>query len=728
MPFCNLVLNSESKHIQEFARSRVGIDAYAWLHKGTFSCAMEICRGNQTRAYVDYCVNRIRMLLYFNVTPVLVFDGADLPMKADTHAERRGVREKALAEAEAAYAKGDRTKAAQLYQRACPVTSEMARHVIRRCRQMNVEYVVAPFEADAQLAWMMHVGHIDSIITEDSDLLVYGASKIFFKMDKQGHGDLFQSKNLPSLRKISLANFTEDMIVCMCVCAGCDFFKGVHGLGILKAHAIVRKHRTMSRIISAILRDNRYRVSKTFTADFARACLVFRHQTVFNVRTGETVSLRPLSESMLSSLPNGVILKNGDGVSDLSFLGRQLDSSVAKLVAEGCVHPRSLKEYDEPLDIVERPLVVSKPNSILHQPVRTVVQSKPPSGFQVAGTSGSTTKTPRQSVLSVPPPTSSYSEAKTLQQRTPNLKQRLGAPKSRFGGAAVFDPIREAQKFRATNKPYVSRKSPARTPGIWKKFQSEGHSQRTSPVAGSTNLESDPNLGSDEVPIDSIADKLDFESKGVTRKLTMTGKAEQAQDAPALKRPRHLSHLSKTMEVNRMTDKSATVPSTVALELRREVVQPPSPDHDSFQLFNEIDEFSRDGSNEIEARANKAPFTETPSRYNSSPATSTTSSRKSLPVMSLIRKSGLPRDGKQCLRRSRFFTSSQGETAAPSSYDGNRKNDLKRKDLQISGGSQAALALTRENAERSPVQFDNSRRGAAGKKVMAYPAARTGDQ
>lgn len=688
---------------------------------------MEICRGNQTRAYVDYCVNRIRMLLHFNVTPVLVFDGADLPMKADTHADRRGVREKAWADAEAAYAKGDRTKAAQFYQRACPVTSEMARHVIRQCRQMNIEYVVAPFEADAQLAWMMHVGHIDSIITEDSDLLVYGTSRIFFKMDKQGQGDLFQSKNLPSLQKISLANFTEDMIVYMCVCAGCDFFKGVHGLGILKAHAIVRRHRTLSRIIRAILLDNRYRVSKTFTADFARACLVFRHQTVFDIRTGETVSLRPLSESILSSLPNGVILKNDDGVSDLSFLGRQLDSSIAKLVAQGCVHPRSLKEYDEPLDIVERPLVLRKPNSILHQPVRTAVQSKPPSGFQVAGTSGSTIKTSRRSTLMIPPPTSPHSEAKTSLQRTPNLKQRLAVPKSRFGGAAVFDPIREAQKFSATNKLYVPRKSSTRTSGIWEKFQSEGRSQEPSPVAGSTNLESDPNPESDEVLIDSIADKPDYGSKRVTRKITMTGEAEEVQDIPAPKRPRHLSPLPKKMDVNIMADKTATVSPKSALERHSEVIQPPSPDHDSFQLFNEIDEFSKDGLNK-EARENQELSAETPSRRKSAPDTSTMTRRKSLPASALIRKSGLPRDGKQCLRKSRFFKCSQGETAAPSNYDGNPKNDSIRKVLQVPGGSQAAVALSRENAARNPAQFDNSRRGATGKKVMSHPAARTGDQ
>jgi exonuclease-1 len=45
-------------------------------------------------------------------------------------------------------------------------------------RQMNVEYVVAPYEADAQLAFFGLHGHVDLVITEDSDLIAYGCPKV----------------------------------------------------------------------------------------------------------------------------------------------------------------------------------------------------------------------------------------------------------------------------------------------------------------------------------------------------------------------------------------------------------------------------------------------------------------------------------------------------------------------------------------------------------------------
>jgi len=47
-------------------------------------------------------------------------------------------------------------------------------------RQENVEYVVAPYEADAQMAFLARNGHVDLVITEDSDLIAYACPKVLF--------------------------------------------------------------------------------------------------------------------------------------------------------------------------------------------------------------------------------------------------------------------------------------------------------------------------------------------------------------------------------------------------------------------------------------------------------------------------------------------------------------------------------------------------------------------
>merc|ERR1719478_235990 len=55
--------------------------------------------------------------------------------------------------------------------------------------ELSIPFCVAPFEADAQLAYLCRVGWVHAVITEDSDLLAYGCPNTIFKMDRNGNGD-----------------------------------------------------------------------------------------------------------------------------------------------------------------------------------------------------------------------------------------------------------------------------------------------------------------------------------------------------------------------------------------------------------------------------------------------------------------------------------------------------------------------------------------------------------
>ena len=51
--------------------------------------------------------------------------------------------------------------------------------------------IIAPYEADAQLAFLVKSGIVDMIITEDSDLTLFGCDKVLFKLEHQsGNGVL----------------------------------------------------------------------------------------------------------------------------------------------------------------------------------------------------------------------------------------------------------------------------------------------------------------------------------------------------------------------------------------------------------------------------------------------------------------------------------------------------------------------------------------------------------
>ena len=109
-------------HVSELAGKTVAVDASAWLHRGAFGCAVPLAMGQDTRGYVYYCVNLVNMLLHHKVTPILVFDGAPLPSKARTNAERTELRKANQEKGFELLKQGDKEGAEKAFQKGIRVT------------------------------------------------------------------------------------------------------------------------------------------------------------------------------------------------------------------------------------------------------------------------------------------------------------------------------------------------------------------------------------------------------------------------------------------------------------------------------------------------------------------------------------------------------------------------------------------------------------------------------
>lgn len=58
----------------------------------------------------------------------------------------------------------------------------MALSLMQECRKINVDCIVAPYEADAQLAFLNLQDIAQYVITEDSDLVLFGCKKVIFRV------------------------------------------------------------------------------------------------------------------------------------------------------------------------------------------------------------------------------------------------------------------------------------------------------------------------------------------------------------------------------------------------------------------------------------------------------------------------------------------------------------------------------------------------------------------
>ncbi len=106
-------------------------------------------------------------------------------------------------------AEGRKNEARECFQRCIECTPKMALDVIKACHNLGVDVLVAPYEADAQLAYLNRNNIAQVIITEDSDLILFGCEKILYKMDINGNGQLIQKEKIISITQFDCADNFE---------------------------------------------------------------------------------------------------------------------------------------------------------------------------------------------------------------------------------------------------------------------------------------------------------------------------------------------------------------------------------------------------------------------------------------------------------------------------------------------------------------------------------------
>ncbi|XP_035519762.1 exonuclease 1-like [Morone saxatilis] len=292
---------AEPINVKKYKGQTVAVDTYCWLHKGAFSCAEKLAKGEPTDQYVWYCMKFVDMLLNFRVKPILVFDGRNLPSKREVEKARRERRETNLLKGRQLLREGKVSEARDCFTRCVNITPAMAHNLIKAARAKGVDCVVAPYEADAQLAYLTKSGLAQAVITEDSDLLAFGCKKVILKMDKQGNSLEIDQSNLGRCRPLGNV-FTEEKFRHMCILSGCDYLASLHGIGLGKACKLLRMAKDPD-ILKVIRKMGQYLkmnlvVPEEYIEGFIRANNTFLYQLVFDPISRKVVPLNPYPEHM----------------------------------------------------------------------------------------------------------------------------------------------------------------------------------------------------------------------------------------------------------------------------------------------------------------------------------------------------------------------------------------------------------------------------------------------
>jgi exonuclease-1 len=252
-------------------------------------------------------------------------------MKQDVEATRRASREENKKKGMAFLAEGNLSAANDCFAKAVDVTTEMAVRLIRVLQAQGVECIVAPYEADAQLAYLSITDYVDVIITEDSDLLPFGAKTVFFKMDKLGEGQEVVLADLQQCQQPRFAGWTHEQFLHMCILSGCDYTPTIPGLGLRRAFAYLANLKCISKVLKVLRLEKSIVLPAGYEERFEQAQLTFLHQRVYCPHTRAAVPLRPIPAHL-----------NSDA---MDFIGPPLPADIAHAIATAVIDPFSKQPY-----------------------------------------------------------------------------------------------------------------------------------------------------------------------------------------------------------------------------------------------------------------------------------------------------------------------------------------------------------------------------------------------
>ncbi len=266
--------------------------------------------------------------------------------------------------------------------------------VLSELREKHIAFLVSPYEADGQLAYLNQRELIDYIISEDSDFIPHMANAVLYKYTTdlpfgddsdeafencRGFATLIRKQDLGAVTASSfnLTGFTDTMIACTCVASGCDYATSLKGIGLVTAREAVKdafamgsedKEHNPGGPIDYLLNRLFERCKVTtaekleYTENFVKALVSFRHPVVFdpisstciyaNIQSPDADLMRfPRYASIINGLDTN---NNGHALQDI--VGELYPQELAGYIAQGYINPKTweLREdhWESPLSVM----------------------------------------------------------------------------------------------------------------------------------------------------------------------------------------------------------------------------------------------------------------------------------------------------------------------------------------------------------------------------------------
>lgn len=226
---------------------RVGVDAYNALYgflaniRQRDGTPLKDSKGRVT-SHLSGLLYRTANLYEAGIKPCYVFDGEPPDLKSNTVEKRKERRDEAEERYEEAARRGDEAAMLKHAQQATRLEPPQVETSVALLDALNVPWVEAPSEGEAQAVRMCEDDALDSVGSQDYDALLFGAPTLVRNLTIRGRGgkDLTPERIVleETLEELGL---TREALVEVAILVGTDYNDGIHGYGPKTALETVRE-------------------------------------------------------------------------------------------------------------------------------------------------------------------------------------------------------------------------------------------------------------------------------------------------------------------------------------------------------------------------------------------------------------------------------------------------------------------------------------------------------
>ncbi|RIA82650.1 hypothetical protein C1645_743635 [Glomus cerebriforme] len=117
------------------------------------------------------------------------------------------------------------------------VTQTMISDCQKLLQLFGIPYITAPMEAEAQCAELLHLELVDGIVTDDSDVFLFGGSRIYKNMfSQQKYVECYLLQDLEQNMRLN-----REKLINLAMLLGSDYTEGLSGVGVVSAMEILNE-------------------------------------------------------------------------------------------------------------------------------------------------------------------------------------------------------------------------------------------------------------------------------------------------------------------------------------------------------------------------------------------------------------------------------------------------------------------------------------------------------